>query len=133
MSKLLTITKDVAMALVRNRLVRAEDLPHLLHNTYNTLARLTQRSPAPVEIPKPPPAATWKESIRETYIACLECGKRQHQITVKHLRTHLMTSFMYRKKWGIPPDQPLCSHATRRRRRETILQSQPWEARRRER
>ena len=48
-----------------------------------------------------------KKSIAETYIVCLEDGRKLKSLK-RHLRTRYnMTPEQYRAKWQLPPEYPM--------------------------
>lgn len=102
---LITLTADIVAAHVSNNNVAVSDLPILIANVHNALARLDKT--AETEAPKQEPAVSIRSSVKPDYIVCLEDGKK-----LKMLRRHLMTTYGmtpddYRAKWGLPKDYPM--------------------------
>jgi predicted transcriptional regulator len=67
------------------------------------------------------PAAP-KDSIRENWIMCLECGVEKKQLTRKHLVAHGLTQREYKKKWGLPMRTPLSAKSLSRARSRAAKQ-----------
>ncbi|WP_082172158.1 MucR family transcriptional regulator [Methylobacterium indicum] len=51
-------------------------------------------------------------SIQETYLVCFEDGKHYRMLS-RHLRLYGLTPDDYRKKWGLPDDDPMLAAADR--------------------
>lgn len=65
---------------------------------------------------RPKPAVPIEESVGDTYLICLEDGRR-----LKLLRRYLSTRFnmtpaQYRAKWNLPPDYPMAAPSYSRER-----------------
>ena len=102
---LITLTADIVAAHVSNNMVAVGDLPVLIENVHNALAKLHGGSGRPEE--RPEPAVSVRASIKPDYIVCLEDGKKLKMLK-RHLMTHYnMTPDDYRAKWGLPADYPM--------------------------
>jgi len=100
-------TVDIVSAYVSNNSVPATDLASLIGEVYSALSRMNSVAPAPAIVEAPKPAISPKKSITDTYLICLEDGKR-----FKSLKRHLRTQYnlspeQYREKWGLPADYPM--------------------------
>ncbi len=65
---------------------------------------------------EPKPAVTVTKSVSDTFLVCLEDGKK-----FKSLKRHLRTSYdmspeEYREKWGLPADYPMVAPGYSRQR-----------------
>jgi predicted transcriptional regulator len=101
---ILDCATSIIAAYVANNTIQKENLPTLILDTFNSLARVT-RPEAQVEELKP--AAPIKRSVQPDHIICLEDGKKFKSLK-RHLMTHYnMTPEDYRQKWGLPPDYPM--------------------------
>lgn len=78
---------------------------------------------------KQEPACDPKDSIRESTVICLECGKPFKVITSKHLATHGLDKDGYLAKWGLPKGTALASKRLARERRKTMKNMRLWERR----
>ncbi|MBV7256300.1 MucR family transcriptional regulator [Pacificimonas sp. WHA3] len=112
---LLGITAEIVSAHVGNNTVAVSDLPTLIEQVYNTLAKL---DPGSEEEVAQEPAVSVRASIKPDYIVCLEDGKK-----LKMLKRHLMTSYGmtpddYRRKWNLPSDYPMVAPNYAKQRRE---------------
>ena len=102
---LITLTADIVAAHVSNNMVAVGDLPVLIENVHNALAKLHGSGGRPEE--RPEPAVSVRASIKPDYIVCLEDGKKLKMLK-RHLMTHYnMTPDDYRAKWGLPADYPM--------------------------
>jgi predicted transcriptional regulator len=105
-SDLIDLTADIVSAYVSNHSVAAADLPTLIADVHQALARthagLNEPEPEPLR-----PAVNPKRSVFPDYIICLEDGKKFKSLK-RHLRTHYdLSPEEYRDKWGLAPDYPM--------------------------
>ena len=100
------LAADIVSAYVSNNSVAAGDLASLISDVHSALKRVTSGAPASgMEAQRP--AISAKKSIADSYLICLEDGKK-----FKSLKRHLRTKFnlspeQYREKWGLPSDYPM--------------------------
>ncbi len=100
------LATEIVSAYVSNNSVSTAELPQLINDVHNALARITG---ATIELPTeaPKPAVTVKKSVTPDHIVCLEDGKKFKSLK-RHLRTQYnMTPEEYREKWGLPADYPM--------------------------
>jgi predicted transcriptional regulator len=103
---LITLTADIVSAHVSKNNVAVTDLPFLIENVHNALARLAAPAEQP-EVRKQEPAVSIRSSVKPDYIVCLEDGKKLKMLK-RHLMTHYqMTPEDYRQKWGLAADYPM--------------------------
>lgn len=117
---LLTMSAQVAAAYASNNSVSASNVPALIHATFDTLSSLADETPVAVELA---PAVPIRRSVTDTYIVCLEDGRK-----LKMLKRHLMASYgmtpeQYRAKWGLPGDYPMVAPSYARTRQELAVKS----------
>ena len=124
---LLTMAKDLALAQITAGHATPDSLTELLHSTYATLQQLQDREQSGPAAASHPSAVDWKKSITKHAITCLECGASFKQLSRRHLRLHDLDGRSYRRKYGIPPAQPLAARETTARRREIVPRTRPWE------
>jgi predicted transcriptional regulator len=105
-NELVEFTTTIVSAYVSNNTVIAADLPSIINDVHDALARasMTGTQPPSEELK---PAVPVKRSVTPEYIVCLEDGKKFKSLK-RHLRTHYnMSPEEYREKWGLPPDYPM--------------------------
>ncbi len=100
------LAADIVSAYVSNNSVAASDLPSLISEVHSALRRVTSGGPG-VSMEAQRPAISAKKSIADSYLICLEDGKK-----FKSLKRHLRTKFnlspeQYREKWGLASDYPM--------------------------
>lgn len=105
-TELIDLTADIVSAYVTNHSVTAEELPVLIADVHQALARthagLNEPEPEPLK-----PAVNPKRSVFPDYIICLEDGKKFKSLK-RHLRTHYdLSPEEYRERWGLAPDYPM--------------------------
>jgi predicted transcriptional regulator len=105
-NELVEFTTTIVSAYVSNNTVIAGDLPSIINDVHDALARASlHASQPPSEELKP--AVPVKRSVTPEYIVCLEDGKKFKSLK-RHLRTHYnMSPEEYREKWSLPPDYPM--------------------------
>ncbi len=104
-NELLALTTDIVASHVSNNDVPVAELPQLIQQVFDALAKLGGVAPAVQE--KPTPAVSVKKSVTPDYIVCLEDGKK-----LKMLKRHIKTRYNlspdeYRERWGLPADYPM--------------------------
>ncbi|MEA2935221.1 MAG: hypothetical protein QOD74_1867 [Variibacter sp.] len=100
------LTADIVAAYVSNNPVPAAEMPALISQVHQALAKVAggqiEASAEPLK-----PAIAVKKSVHPDYIVCLEDGKKFKSLK-RHLRTqYSMTPEQYREKWGLPTDYPM--------------------------
>ena len=102
---LITLTSDIVAAHVSNNNVTVSDVPTLISNVYDALAKLGE--PVVLVAERPEPAVSVRSSVKPDYIVCLEDGKKMKMLK-RYLRTHYnMSPDEYRARWGLPADYPM--------------------------
>ncbi|MCC6983746.1 MAG: MucR family transcriptional regulator [Bauldia sp.] len=105
-TELIDLTADIVSAYVSNNSVAANDLPRLIADVHQALARTHEGTIEPEPEPLVP-AVNPKKSVFPDYIVCLEDGKKFKSLK-RHLRTHYdLSPEEYREKWGLAPDYPM--------------------------
>jgi predicted transcriptional regulator len=105
-------TAEIVAAYLSKNSVSVADVPNVIGQVYQALARLGQ----PVEPETLTPAVPIKRSVGEDFIVCLECGAKS-RVLRRHLQTaHNLTPQGYRERWKLPKDYPLVapSYSVRR-------------------
>ena len=105
-STYIELAADIVSAYVSNNSVAAGDLASLISDVHSALKRVTSGASAS-NMEAQRPAISAKKSIADSYLICLEDGKK-----FKSLKRHLRTKFNlspehYREKWGLPSDYPM--------------------------
>jgi len=103
---LVSISADVVSAYISNNPLPAPDLPHFIHQIYNSLKTIS--AGAPVAVPAElNPAVPVKKSVTPNFIICLEDG-RHFKSLKRHLAVHYgLTPDQYRTKWNLPANYPM--------------------------
>lgn len=105
-NSLVELTTDVVSAYVSNNTVVLADLPAIINDVYDALAKAASKDSRPAKEDLKP-AVPVKKSITPDYIVCLEDGKKFKSLK-RHLRTHYnLTPEEYRDKWSLPHDYPM--------------------------
>ena len=100
------LAAEIVSAYVSNNSVPASELPALINDIHNSLARLSS-SEAPALAEPQKPAVSVKKSIAADFLICLEDGKKFKSLK-RHLRTQYnMSPEQYREKWSLPADYPM--------------------------
>ena len=109
-TELIDLTADIVSAYVSNNSVAANDLPRLISDVHQALARTHEGGIEPEPEPLVP-AVNPKKSVFPDYIICLEDGKKFKSLK-RHLQSeHGITPAEYRAKWGLKNDYPMVAPA----------------------
>ncbi len=113
---------EIARAQAGVRAMTAEEVGRYIEELTVALEKVL----APEES-KAQPAVDPKNSITETYVVCLECGKKFKVMGNRHLKTHGMTDKQYKAKWGIKKSTSLAAKSLVRLRRKKMQDMRLWE------
>jgi len=113
---LLTLTSEIVSAHVANNRVAVGELPVLIRDIHEALAKLGQPEPAAEQEPQKP-AVPIRSSIKPDYLVCLEDGKHLTMLKRYLMRTYGLSPADYRAKWKLPADYPMVApnYAEKRR------------------
>jgi predicted transcriptional regulator len=139
---IMEMVQELVLSQSEQRIMTADELDQLIVRTYQSLKRIqtmeigggsaenmnisgeeqavtpsepngAQEEEQTLVTPVMPPS----ESIREDVIICLECGQEHKQLSHTHLRQHGLSPDEYRRKYGLPPKQPLTARSVSDRRK----------------
>ena len=113
---------EIARAQAGVRPMTAEEIASYVSELVQTLGNVMNPEEA-----KPSPAVDPKSSIGESYVTCLECGKKYKVIGNRHLKSHGLTTESYKEKWGLKKDVSLAAKSLVRTRRKKMLDMRLWE------
>lgn len=114
---LIELTSDIVSSHVTNSHVAVGDLPNLIQQVHQALSGLGQEQAEP-ERAKRTPAVSARASVKQDYLVCLECGKKQKTMK-RHLQNaHRLTPVEYRSEFGLAADYPMVAPAYSARRSE---------------
>ena len=102
------LVSRIVSGYVKKNHVAPEDMPTVINTVYQSLIALGKTSElTPTQVP----AVSIRQSVRPSYVVCLECGARG-QMLRKHLRQrHGLTPAQYRAKWELSLDHPITAPA----------------------
>ena len=107
---LVELTADIVSAYVANNTVVTTDLPALIGEVHEALARAANRGHATIS-EELKPAIAIKKSVTDEHIICLEDGLKFKSLK-RHLRTRYnMSPDEYRQKWNLERDYPMVAPA----------------------
>ena len=97
------LVAQIVSEYVKKNQVPVADISTVINTVYQSLVSLGK-------VPEPPakdPAVSIRQSVRQHYVVCLECGARGKMLR-RHLRqAHGLEAHEYRTKWGLSPDHPI--------------------------
>lgn len=106
------LVAEIVSSYVKRNQVPPADMPALIRTVYQSLTAL-EKAPEP---PRQDPAVPIRQSVRPTYVVCLECGRRGNMLR-RHIQAlHGLSAEQYRAKWKLSPDHPLTAPAYSERR-----------------
>lgn len=129
--KLVEIASELIQAQVSVVPMSAADIALSLRQVFKTLQAMQQSESAGTDIEEDmvvdgtsreasisevKPSLTPEGSIQNDKVICLECGAEMKQLTLKHLKSHGMSSREYKKKHGFPMRTPLAAKSLTRAR-----------------
>jgi predicted transcriptional regulator len=98
------LTGKIVGSYLRHHTVGASELPNLITSVHRALTEVGQ--PNPPEVPLTP-AVSVRQSVRQDYVVCLDCGYRGKTLR-RHITTrHGLSAEDYLKRWGLKQDHPL--------------------------
>lgn len=101
------LVAHIVSSYVRKNQVPIADISNVINTVYQSLSALG-KAPEP---PTQAPAVSIRQSVRQGYVVCLECGRRGNVLR-RHIKSaHALTPEQYRAKWQLSPDHPLTAPA----------------------
>ena len=105
-TELVELAADIVSAYVSNNTIVASDLPGLIKDVCEGLAKAAAKSAAPAK-EELKPAVSVRSSVTPDHIVCLEEGQKFKSLK-RHIRTqHGLSPDEYRERWGLPYDYPM--------------------------
>ena len=107
------LVSRIISSYVKKNHVPPADIPTVIITVYQSLIALgNELEPKPTRAP----AVSIRQSVRPSYVVCLECGARG-QMLRKHLRQmHGLSPAQYRTQWKLSPDHPITAPAYSKQR-----------------
>src|SRR5689334_11535381 len=102
------LTGKIVGSYLRHHKLGASELPDLITTVHRSLSRLGL--PAPVEQVLTP-AVPVRQSVRQDYVVCLDCGYRGRSLRRHISSRHGLSRVEYLNRWGLPPDHLLTAPA----------------------
>lgn len=112
------LTTRIVTAYLRCNPMEAGQLATLISTVHQALGGL--REPAAATIERTP-AVPLRQSVRQDYVVCLECGYRGQTLR-RHLAGHGLSVAAYRARWKLSPEHPVVAPAYRERRSQLARQ-----------
>ena len=107
------LTAKIVESYVRHNPVGASELPDLITTVHRSLSQLGLSAPVEDVLT---PAVSVRQSVRDDYVVCLDCGYRGQTLR-RHINSrHGLSRAEYLNRWGLPPDHPLTARAYSERR-----------------
>ena len=98
------LTARIVESYVRHHTVGTGQVSDLITSVHGALAQLGTPS-HPEEVLTP--AVSIRQSVRQDYVVCLDCGYRAKTLS-RHISTrHSLSRDEYLKRWGLRKDHPL--------------------------
>ena len=108
---LVEMAAEIIQSQVSSKQMSLDEIKLALSDTFQTLKSLQDVETTGVEVEPEGtgPILDPKKYIQKNKIICMECGQEFKMLSPKHLKSHGLDSKSYRKKYGFPARQPLCS------------------------
>ena len=102
------LTAKIVGSYLRHHTVEPSELPNLITSVHRALTEVERPNPPEVSLT---PAVSVRQSIRQDYVVCLDCGHRGKTLR-RHIRSrHGLSADEYLKRWGLRQDHPLTAPA----------------------
>jgi predicted transcriptional regulator len=102
------LTAKIVGSYLRHNKVAANQLPDLIATVHKSLGELGQQPPAGETRT---PAVSLRQSVRQDYVICLDCGYRGKTLRRHISSRHGLSRAEYLSRWGLKPDHPLTAPA----------------------
>ena len=102
------LTAKIVSEYVGHHRVAATQLPELIttiHQAFEHLGKFTETEATRT------PAVSIRQSVRQDYVVCLECGHRDWCSAAIISVRHSLTLEEYRERWGLKSNHPLTAPA----------------------
>jgi predicted transcriptional regulator len=98
----------IVSSYVKKNHVAPSDMPAVVSTVYASLIKLGKDlEPKTTQLS----AVSIRQSVRSSYVVCLECGARGKTLR-RHLgQAHGLSPAQYRAKWTLPSDHPITAPA----------------------
>src|ERR1700752_2347416 len=98
------LTAKIVGSYLRHHTVGTTQLPDLIATVHRSLRELGQQPPAEEALT---PAVSVRQSVRQDYVVCLDCGYRGKTLRRHISSRHGVSRAEYLIRWGLQPDHPL--------------------------
>ena len=102
------LTTKIVQGYVRHHRLGPDQLPDLIASIHKALGQLGQQV-QPEEVLTP--AVSIRQSVRQDYVVCLDCGYRGKTLRRHISSRHGLSANEYLKRWGLRQDHPLTAPA----------------------
>jgi len=102
------LTAKIVGSYLRHNKVAASQVPELIAIVHRSLGELGQQPPAEETLT---PAVSVRQSVRQDYVICLDCGYRGKTLRRHISSRHGLSRAEYLSRWGLKPDHPLTAPA----------------------
>src|SRR6516225_9417279 len=98
------LTPKIVGSYLRHHTVGATELPNLITSVHRALTEVGRPNPPEVSLI---PAVSVRQSVRQDYVVCLDCGYRGKTLRRHISSRHSLSRDEYLKRWGLRKDHPL--------------------------
>ena len=102
------LTAKIVGSYLRHHTVEPSELPNLITSVHRALTEVERPNPPEVSLT---PAVSVRQSIRQDYVVCLDCGHRGKTLRRHISSRHGLSADEYLKRWGLRQDHPLTAPA----------------------
>lgn len=110
-------TAEIVTAYVKHHKLSGDELVALISTVHQALAGASVE-PEPERMP----AVPIRQSVRQEYVVCLDCGWRGKMLGRHILSSHQLTRTEYRARWKLSPGHPLTAPGYSERRSQYAKQ-----------
>jgi predicted transcriptional regulator len=102
------LTVKIVGSYLRHHTVGPSELPNLITSVHRALTEVGRPNPPEVSLT---PAVSVRQSVRQDYVVCLDCGYRGKTLRRHISSRHRFSPDEYLKRWGLKHDHPLTAPA----------------------
>lgn len=117
--ELVALTSDIVAAHLSHNHVSLGDVPNVIQSVHEALQAIGRR--AVVREPIVQPAVSARASVKQNYIACMACGRKQQMLRRHIAVAHGLSPEQYRRTYGLPSSYPMTAPDYAERRRQIAV------------
>ena len=117
--EIVALTSDIVAAHLSHNHVSLGDVPNVIQSVHKALQAIVKGNAASeTEVQ---PAISVRASLKQNYIACMACGRKQQMLRRHIAVAHGLSPDQYRRTYGLPGSYPMTAPDYAERRRQIAV------------